>query len=97
MRRSSNDTSLKEAIKNLLNAYKLKGKVLETRLLGEWENLVGGTVARYTEDIYIRERKLYIKVSNATVRQELLYSKAELLKQVNTFAGEIAIDDIVVR
>ncbi|CAN5379015.1 hypothetical protein BH09BAC1_BH09BAC1_05130 [soil metagenome] len=95
--RRSNDHSLKDAIKHLLNAYKLKGKILETRLLGEWETLVGGTVARYTEDINIRERKLYIKVSNATVRQELLYSKEELLKQLNAFAGENALDDIIVR
>lgn len=95
--RRSNDQSLKEAIKHLLNAYKLKGKILETRLLGEWENLVGNTVARYTEDLYIREKKLYIKVSNATIRQELLYSKDELLKQLNAFAGENALEDIIVR
>jgi predicted nucleic acid-binding Zn ribbon protein len=95
--RRSNDQSLREAIKHLLNAYKLKGKILETRLLAEWENLVGNTVARYTEDLYIREKKLYIKVSNATIRQELLYSKDELLKQLNAFAGENALEDIVVR
>lgn len=95
--RRSNDQSLKDAIKNLLNAYKLKGKILETRLLGEWETLVGATVARYTDDLYVREKKLYIKVSNATIRQELLYSKDELLKQLNAFAGENALEDIIVR
>lgn len=95
--RRTNDLTLKDAIKNLLNAYKLKGKILETRLLGEWESLVGDTVAKYTDDLYVRERKLYIKVSNATIRQELLYSKEELLKQLNIFAGENALEDIIVR
>lgn len=95
--RRTNDQSLKDAIKHLLNAYKLKGKILETRLLGSWENLVGDTVAKYTDDLYIKDRKLYIKVSNATIRQELLYSKDELLRQLNVFAGENALDDIVVR
>ncbi len=95
--RRTNDHTLKDAIKHLLNAYKLKGKILETRLLGEWETLVGDTVAKYTDDLYVREKKLYIKVSNATVRQELLYSKDELLKQLNSFAGEMALEDIIVR
>jgi predicted nucleic acid-binding Zn ribbon protein len=95
--RRTNDHSLKDAIKHLLNAYKLKGKILETRLLGEWETLVGDTVAKYTDDLYVRDKKLYIKVSNATVRQELLYSKDELLKQLNAFAGENALEDIIVR
>lgn len=95
--RRTNDHTLKDAIKHLLNAYKLKGKILETRLLGEWETLVGDTVAKYTDDLYVREKKLYIKVSNATVRQELLYSKDELLKQLNAFAGEMALEDIIVR
>lgn len=95
--RRTNDLTLKDAIKNLLNAYKLKGKILETRLLGAWETLVGDTVAKYTDDLYIRDKKLYIKVSNATIRQELLYSKEALLKQLNVFAGENALDDIIVR
>ena len=95
--RRTNDHSLKDAIKHLLNAYKLKGKVLETRLLGEWENLVGNTVAKYTDDLTVRDKTLYIKVSNSTIRQELLYSKEELLKQLNEFAGEKALEDIVIR
>lgn len=95
--RRTNDHSLKDAIKHLLNAYKLKGKVLETRLLGEWENLVGNTVAKYTDDLTVRDKTLYIKVSNSTIRQELLYSKEELLKQLNEFAGERALEDIIIR
>lgn len=95
--RRTNDHTLKDAIKHLLNAYKLKEKILETRLLGEWETLVGDTVAKYTDDLYVRDKRLYLKVSNATVRQELLYSKDELLKQLNAFAGENALEDIIVR
>ena len=72
--RRTNDHTLKDAIKHLLNAYKLKGKILETRLLGECETLVVDSVAKYTYDLYVSEKKLYIKGSYATVRQELLYS-----------------------
>ncbi len=95
--RRTNDHSLKDAIQHLLTAYKLKGKVLETRLLGEWETLVGNTVARYTDDLFVREKILYVKVSNGTIKQELLYSKEELLKRLNDFAGEKALNDIVIR
>jgi len=54
----TNDKSLKEAIEQMLQVYKIKRKYDETGIKASWPELVGKSVANRTKEIYIHDKKL---------------------------------------
>jgi len=95
MRRYSNEMSLKEAIEHLLNAYGMKDRINQSKLINSWETVVGSMVQRHTLDIYIKRKILYVKVDSAALRNELSYAKEGLVKNLNKYAGADVIKEIV--
>lgn len=96
-RRSSNDMTMKEAIEHMLKAYRLKNKVNETRLIENWENIVGSTIGKYTDDVYIRNKTLFIKLRAPSLRTELMYQRERIAQLVNDHLGEEVIEEVVIR
>ena len=95
MRRISNELTLKEAIEQLLNAYGMKDRINESRLINSWETVVGAMINRHTLDIHIKRKVLYVKVDSAALRNELSYAKDKLIKNLNKYAGVYVIKEIV--
>jgi predicted nucleic acid-binding Zn ribbon protein len=94
MSRRSTEISLKDAIEKLLKDFKLEDKLLETRLIGSWEQVAGKLIARHTRELYIQNRVLCVKTDIAALKQELTYMKTSLLDKLNKAAGSKVIDDI---
>ena len=91
----TNDKPLKEAIEQLLNVYKLRRKFDETSLIAAWPELMGKAVANRTSQLYIRERKLFIKVESSVLKNELVMIRSEIVKRMNERAGSAVLDEIV--
>ncbi|HEX8377533.1 MAG TPA: DUF721 domain-containing protein [Pedobacter sp.] len=91
----NNDKPLKEAIEQLLNVYKLKRKFDETALIAAWPELMGKAVANRTSQLYIRERKLFIRVESSVLKNELVMIRSEILKRMNERAGSKVLEEIV--
>jgi hypothetical protein len=91
----NNDKPLKEAIEQLLKVYKLKRKFDETSLIAAWPDLMGRAVANRTSQLYIRERKLFIRVESSVLKNELLMIRSEIVKRMNERAGSSVLDEIV--
>lgn len=94
MIRKSNEITLKEAIESLLNAYKLTGKLNETRLIASWDKVVGNHIARHTGDIYIKGEILFVNLDSAALKNELSMAKTKLVISLNRFAGVNVITEI---
>lgn len=93
--KKSNEILLKEAIGAFLKENRLEEKLIETRLLGAWESVTGRLIARHTEQLYISNHILYVKVDEAALRQELSYQKSKIKAALNKAAGTETIVDIV--
>ncbi|NTW31950.1 MAG: DUF721 domain-containing protein [Bacteroidetes bacterium] len=91
-----NDYILKDVINKLLKEYKLTDKLKEIKIIETWPKVVGKIIAKHTTGIYVRNKKLYITLDNAAVREELHYAKSKLLKSLNKAAGG-DIEDIFFR
>ncbi|MDZ4203704.1 MAG: DUF721 domain-containing protein [Bacteroidales bacterium] len=91
----SNEIKLGAAIKELLEAYKLSGRLNETRVIGAWEGIVGSMIAKHTTNIYIKRRKLYVVLDSPAIRNELSYARTKIVQMLNDSAGEQVIDEIV--
>jgi len=93
--RKSNELTMKAAIEQLLDTYKLSDQFIVEKIKINWPELVGKVIANRTDEINIRQQKLYLKVSSASLRQELIMMKSTLIENVNTYAGKKIINEIV--
>jgi len=62
-----------------------------------WEQIMGKTIAKYTEKIQIQGKTLFISTSMAPLKQELLYQKENIIKRVNETLGENTINNVVIQ
>jgi hypothetical protein len=89
--------SLGDALKQFLNQSRLKGSIQALQIENIWEDIMGKTIAKYTEKIQIHGQTLYINTSMAPLKQELLYQKDKIIQRVNEALGEKVIKEVVIK
>ncbi len=89
--------SLGDALRKFLDNSRLKGSIQALQIEEVWEQIMGKTIARYTDKIQIHSSTLYINTSVAPLRQELLYQKENIIQRVNEALGERVIKDVVIK
>ena len=70
-------------------------KLAETRLINAWDIVLGKGAARYTENLYIKNKTLYVRLSSAVLRNELSLCRTDLIAKLNKEAGMDVINNIV--
>lgn len=93
--RKANDKLMKEAIEQMLNVYKIKRKFDETAIIAAWPDLVGKMVANRTKQIYIYEKKLFLRIESSVVKNEIMLMRDNIIEKVNEKAGSVLIESIV--
>ena len=89
--------SLGDALKQFLDKSRLKGSIQALQIEDLWEQLMGKTIAKYTDKIQIHGSTLYITTSMAPLKQELLYQKDKIKQRVNELLGENVVKDVVIK
>jgi len=89
--------SMGDALKQFLNQSRLKGSMQALQIEDVWEQIMGKTIARYTDKIKIHGNTLYISSSVAPLKQELLYQKEKIIQRVNEALGEKVIKEVVIQ
>lgn len=89
--------SLGDALRKFLNHSHLKGSIQALQIETVWEEIMGRTVARYTDKIRIHGQTLYIETAIAPLRQELLFQKEAIVRRVNEALGEWVIKEVVIK
>jgi predicted nucleic acid-binding Zn ribbon protein len=95
MIKRTNDKTIKEAVEQLLNVYKLRRKFDETSLIAAWPEMMGKAIASRTTQMYIRERRMFIRVDSSVVKNELVMIRSQILDKMNERAGKTVLDEIV--
>lgn len=89
--------SIGEALNLLLEKSKWKHRVLELRMRQEWEQMMGKTIAKYTRDVSLKDKKLTIYTDIAALKQELTLGKEQLINKINAYFEETVVVDILVK
>ena len=97
MLRKNEPQSLGDAIKEFLSNYRHSGKLLESRVISAWPVVMGSNISTYTQDVYIKSKKLYVILSSPVLRNELHMHRSKIVKTINDYVGAEVIDDIVFR
>ena len=72
----------------------LADKMAEVRLMDSWKNVLGASVSRFTDKIYIKKRTLYVRITSSVLKSELMISREQLINKLNDEAGRKVIDSI---
>ncbi|MFN8286147.1 MAG: DUF721 domain-containing protein [Chitinophagales bacterium] len=94
--RHKNNVTLGQALEMMVKELKLKSKLDETRIQDGWERIMGKPIAKYTSSIALRGTKLYIKVENAPLKQELTYGCEKIRDLFNQELGSAVIQEVVI-
>jgi hypothetical protein len=89
--------SIGDAIQQFLNKSRLKGDIQALRIENIWEQIMGKTVARYTEKIKIIGDKLIITTNVAPLKHELLYQREKIKQRVNEALGEKVVNEVIIQ
>ena len=93
--RRHNTQKLGDVLKEVLQNQKLDTKLYEIQLIQSWEKVLGATVKKYTTDIYVYNKKLYVKLSSSILKNDLLLSREKLVQELNKQVGHSVISDII--
>lgn len=91
------EISIGDAIKEFLKKSRLKSSVQALQIKDAWEQIMGKTIANYTEEIRISNHTLFITTHVAPLKTELVYQKEKIIERVNEIFGEKVINEVVVR
>jgi len=91
------EISLQDAIKQFLQKSKLKSGIQALRIDDVWEEVMGKTVAKYTEKIQIINSTLFITTNVAPLKNELLYQKEKIIERINEVLGEKLIKEVIIK
>lgn len=90
------DINIKQAIDQLLDTYKIRKKFDETAVVSAWPEVMGTAIANRTQNVYVRDRRLYVKIESAVVKNELVLMRSQILARLNEHVGQVVVDDLVI-
>lgn len=86
---------LEEAFNELLKAYRLEDKFKEKQLISSWGEIVGKTIADRTTSVFIKEKKLFVKLSSGPVKKELMLNRSKVLILIEGKVGKGVVEDLI--
>jgi predicted nucleic acid-binding Zn ribbon protein len=93
--RQASTQPLKDAMKDMFKAYRLQGKMNQVFVTSCWEKIMGPTIARYTRKLYFHDGKLYVELTSAPLKHELVMSKTKVIQCINDEVGEEVLTEVV--
>jgi predicted nucleic acid-binding Zn ribbon protein len=94
---SMGEYSLSQALQQFLKQSRLKGNIQALQIEDVWEELMGKTIAKYTDNIQIINQTLFITTTVAPLKNELMFQKEKIIQRVNEALGERVIKDVVIK
>jgi hypothetical protein len=85
-----------DAIKGFVNKSQLRNGIRAVQIEEIWEQLMGKTIAKYTDKIQIIQQKLFIHTAVGPLKNELLYQKQQIIDRVNEAFGETVITEVII-
>ena len=89
--------SISEAMKKFLDGSRLKGDIQALQIEDAWEEIMGKTVARYTDKLQIIGDKLIITTSVAPLKNELIYQREKIKQRVNEALKQKVISEVIIK
>ncbi|MDR0541819.1 MAG: DUF721 domain-containing protein [Dysgonamonadaceae bacterium] len=74
---------------------RMADKLAETRLINYWNTGMSPAISRYTGNLFVKNRVLYVQLKSAVLKNELLMHREQMIANLNREAGRNVIDHII--
>ena len=89
--------SIGDAIQKFLEQSRIRGSIQALQIEDMWEEIMGKTIAKYTEEIRIINDTLFITTHVGPLKQELIFQKEKIKLRVNEALGKNLIKEIIIK
>lgn len=89
--------SIAEAMQQFLDQSRIKGSIQALQIKDTWEQIMGKTIAKYTDKLQVFGDKLIITTSVAPLKQELIFQKEKIMQRVNEAMGKKIIREVIIQ
>lgn len=92
----NNELNIDDAIKQFFKSQKLEIPIQQQSVINHWAEIVGEVIAEHTTNMFFKDGKLHVKISESCWRTELSYMRTKIKDKVNEHVGKNMIDEVVV-
>ena len=85
---------LDDLLNQFLRQEGLESPLLQKRIIAAWDIVTGETVTRYTQEKFIKNQTLFVKIINPALRANLCMTQSDLVKKLNAAVGSMVITEI---
>ncbi|HEX8549803.1 MAG TPA: DUF721 domain-containing protein [Cytophagaceae bacterium] len=94
-KRNKDTSTLKDCIDKMIDVYRLRQKYNETSIITSWGKVMGAAIASRTLKVFIRDKKLYVKLSSSPLRNELSMSRSKIIELLNKDFEKRVIEEVI--
>ncbi len=93
--RKKNTETLKDVILQVLKEQRLEKPLYERRLINAWPEVLGESIAKYTSEIQIKNKIMFVSMTSSVIRHELFMNRHEIIQKLNQHIGAEIISEII--
>ena len=86
-----------QAMEQFLKKSKIRINIQAFKIEEIWENLMGKTIAKYTDSIKLINNTLFITTNTAPLKKELIFQRETIIKRINEALGENIVKEVVIK
>ena len=95
--RKRNTELLRDIIGQVLKTNHLDKQLNEKRLIDAWPKVLGENIMKYTSELSIKNKVLYVSLNSSVLRHDLFISREEIKTSLNRNVGAEVINNIIFR
>ncbi|KGE15230.1 MULTISPECIES: DUF721 domain-containing protein [Sphingobacterium] len=93
---TKDDVGIKEAVEKWIEVYRLRSKFDESSIVTAWPKIIGSAIANRTQKIYIHDKKLFVRVESAVIKNELAMMRRQIIGRVNEYVGHVVVEEFII-
>ena len=94
-KRTANEEKLQNVVNDFIDQTGLRKKFQEQEILLSFKEIMGPFLMKKVKKSYVKNQKLFLQLSSAAFKQELVLQKTVLLWQLNSKIGSNYLTDLV--
>jgi len=95
--RKKNTESLREILQQVLKSNHLDKQLNEKHLIEAWPKILGENITKYSTNLVVKNRVLYVSISSSVLRHDLFLSREKIKDSLNREVGVELIKEIIFR
>lgn len=92
------EQNIKSVMQSLLKeSSRFSDGLQKQNIANVWAAVMGGTIAKYSNSVRLDKNTLYVNISSAALRNELIYEKDKIIQKLNEELSYRTIEELVIR